>query len=149
MARFFSKIGEPRFGFVVEHDPSGVASDRDHARPADFTHRVANDTETVMIERTVVVAEPFARANVLATLGGRGAPAGVVRCAERGETVVVTFDADRSSPALIDALVAIACRFVPAATAPSDDPAVRAGIAARGLNEPELDVTRILETYLP
>ena len=99
--------------------------------------------------RTVVVPDPFVRANVLEALAGPGAPAGVTSCTAAGETIELRFDAERTSPDLIDELIAIELALVPAlAPLPADASASAAG-AARGLAEPALDRSRIIETYLP
>jgi hypothetical protein len=103
----------------------------------------------VILSRTVVVPEPLVRANVVEALSGPGAPAGEVSCSIAGATIVVTFDAGRSAPELIDALIEVASRFVPARSeVPLDRTAAIAG-AARGLAEPDLGASRIIETYLP
>lgn len=102
----------------------------------------------MIIVRTAVVTDPFARANVMEALAGRGAPAGVVSCVERGLMVVVEFDDECTSPDLIDDLIAIETAFVPGRIAVADIAATAAELASRGLNEPALDITRIIETYL-
>jgi hypothetical protein len=149
VAGAFSKVRQPRLRLVAEDDPSCIPADGDDARAADFSHRLAKPTKTVIVARTVVVPDSFVRANVLEALAGPGAPAGVTSCAVDGETIELRFDADRTSPDLIDDLIAIETTFVPAlAPAPSDASAAAAG-AARGLAEPALDRSRIIETYLP
>jgi len=103
----------------------------------------------VILRRTVTIPDPLARANVAEALAGPGAPAGVRSCTADDAGVTIAFDAAVTSPELIDALVAIETAFVAArgaAFAACDDPSA---IAARGLNEPELDATRIIENYLP
>jgi hypothetical protein len=103
----------------------------------------------VIIARTVVVPDSFVRANVLEALAGPGAPAGVTSCTAAGETIELCFDAERTPAELIDELIAIELTFVPAlAPVPADATASAAG-AARGLAEPALDRSRIIETYLP
>jgi hypothetical protein len=103
----------------------------------------------VILARTVTVPDPLARANVSAALAGPGGPAGVLDVAADGDIVTVRFDGERTAPDLIDALIAVETAFVPARVAapPGRDAAVAA--AARGLAEPELDASRIIETYLP
>jgi hypothetical protein len=103
----------------------------------------------VILARTVVVPDPFARANLLAALAGPGAPAGITSCTADGATIVVAFEAGRTAPELIDALIETELAFVPARAQPLADPAAAAAIAARGLDEPALDAARIIETYLP
>jgi len=149
VAGLFAEVRQPRLGFVGEHDPRSVSPDGDHPRPADFTHRPANPTETVILRRTITIPDPLARANVAEALAGPGAPAGVTSCTADGASVTIAFDASITSPELIDALIAIETAFVAAraaAFAAGDDPSA---IAACGLNEPELDATRIIEKYLP
>jgi len=103
----------------------------------------------VIVARTVVVPDSFARANVLEALAGPGAPAGVTSCVAAGETIELRFDAERTPPELIDDLIAIELTFIPAlAPLPGDASAAAEG-AARGLDEPALDRSRIIETYLP
>ena len=105
--------------------------------------------KTVITARTVVVTDPLARANAVTTLAGPGAPAGVTACRERGDSIELAFDDRRTGAPLIDALVAVATTFVPARVGAVADVAAATAIAARGLNEPELDTSRIIETYLP
>jgi hypothetical protein len=102
----------------------------------------------VRLARTVIVSDPLVRANVLTALVGPGAPAGILSCATDGETIEVTFESSRSAPELIDALIDIETVFVPARTTPIGDAAVAAAIAARGLDEPALDASCIIESYL-
>jgi hypothetical protein len=104
---------------------------------------------TKIVSRTVVVPDPFVRANVLEALAGPGAPAGVTSCVADGATLELRFDAERTSPNLIDDLIAIEMAFVPALAPPPDDTSAAAAGAARGLHEPALDRSRIIETYLP
>jgi hypothetical protein len=102
----------------------------------------------VQVVRTVVAADPAVRANVLAALAGPGAPAGVVACFERGDTVSVSFDDEVTPIELIDDLITIETHFVPnAETEPLDDEEA-AHLAAVGLADPELDASRILERHL-
>lgn len=103
----------------------------------------------MIIARTVAVPDPFARANVLEALTGPGSPAGVSTCIAAGESIVVTFDSERTAPELVDALIAIETVFVPQRVRTLGDPPAAAAAAARGLAEPDLDAGRIIETYLP
>jgi hypothetical protein len=103
----------------------------------------------VIVARTVVVPDPSARANVLEALAGRGAPTGVLSCTADGAIISVCFDAERTPPDLIDDLIAIETAFVPALAPASSDAGAAAAGAARGLVEPALDRSRIIETYLP
>jgi hypothetical protein len=105
--------------------------------------------KTVIIARTVVVTDPLARANAVTTLGGPGAPAGITACREHDDSIELAFDDQRTGAALIDALVAVATTFVPARAGSIDDVAAATALAARGLSEPQLDTSRIIETYLP
>ncbi len=103
----------------------------------------------MIVVRTATVLDPLARANVLASLSGPGAPAGVIACDTDGPAIRVSFDAQRTAPELIDALIEIATAYVPARAAVPADIARAAAIAATGLDEPALDASRIIETYLP
>jgi hypothetical protein len=103
----------------------------------------------VILTRTVTVIDPFARANLVAALAGPGAPAGVTSCAQDGALIVVAFEAERTSPELIDALIEIETTFVPGRAPALGDLAAAVRAAARGLDEPALDAARIIETYLP
>ncbi len=98
--------------------------------------------------RSVVLADPLARANVVEALGGAGAPAGVIDVAEEGVMITVRFDDAISAAELVDDLIAIESVFVPEPSA--EDLAIdeAAAIAAAGLGDPELDGTRVIETYL-
>ena len=148
MARLLTEVCQPRLRLVTEYDPSGIASNGDHSSAADFGHRVANAAKTVMIERTIVVTDPLARANVMEALAGSGAPAGMLRCVVADSTIELAFDGERTAPELIDAIVAIAQAFVPMRQAAIADLDVAVKLAAAGLNEPDLDRSRILESYL-
>ncbi len=99
--------------------------------------------------RTVVVSDPLARANVVEALAGPGAPVGVIGCGVDGTTIRVEYDAARTAPELIDALIAVETAYVPARAAEPADSARATLLAARGLDEPALDPTRLIETYLP
>lgn len=101
----------------------------------------------MILSRTVIVPDPFARANVLEALAGPGAPAGITACAVVGATLEIAFDAERTAAELVDALIEIGTAFVPARAAFAD-PTAAVAIAAAGLHEPALDATRIIETYL-
>jgi hypothetical protein len=103
----------------------------------------------VILARTVIVPDPFVRANVLEALAGPGAPAGITSCEADGATIELRFDSAQTAPELIDDLIAIELTFVPALAPLPGDPGAAAADAARGLNEPELDRSRIIETYLP
>jgi hypothetical protein len=103
----------------------------------------------VIIERTVTIADPLARANVHAAFSGPGCPAGVTRCDIHGDNIVVTYDDEISSAQLIDDLIVIESTFVPERSASDADADTVAAAAARGLGDPEIDASRIIETYLP
>jgi hypothetical protein len=149
MARPFAKVCQPRLRLAAENDPSCIPPNGDDARAADFTHRFAKPTKTVILARTVVVPDPFVRANVLEALAGSGAPAGVTSCTADGATIELHFDSARTAPELIDDLIAIEMAFVPALAPMLTDASAAAAVAARGLDEPALDPSRIIETYLP
>ncbi len=102
----------------------------------------------MIIVRTVVVTDPLARANVVAALTGPGGPAGL-SCTAGAQTIEVTFDSERTAPALIDALIEVESTFVPRLDAWPAGSAAAVALAARGLNEPDLDRTRLIETYVP
>jgi len=103
----------------------------------------------VIIDRTVTIADPLARANVYDAFSRPGRPVGVERCEILGDDVLVTYD-DAVTPAqLIDDVIVIESAFVPARSAPIDDIDAAAARAAAGLGDPELDASRILEKYLP
>ena len=103
----------------------------------------------MIVNRTVLLVDPLARANVVDALRGPGGPVGVTEVLEDGPSVTVRFDDAITAPELIDDLIAIESVFVPAAATARDlsieDAAAR---AAAGLGDPELDARRILETYL-
>jgi hypothetical protein len=102
----------------------------------------------VIVTRTLYIVDSLARANVFEALGGSGRPAGVIACTKDGDHIDLCFDDAVSSQQLIDDVVTIARTFAP-------EPVIRAArgervrIAAHGLAEPDLDETRLLETYLP
>lgn len=103
----------------------------------------------MILARTVTVTDPLARANVSAALAGSGGPAGTIDVAVDGVAVTVRFDDERTAPELIEALIAVELAYVPdRAAAPAGRDAAAAA-AARGLVEPDLVATRIIETYLP
>jgi hypothetical protein len=102
----------------------------------------------VIVTRTVDLTDPLARANVVDALSGPGRPAGVTDVVEDGTQVTVRFDDAISAPDLIDDLVAIESVFVPARSRAQLAMDGAAAMAAAGLADPDLDVTRILETYL-
>jgi hypothetical protein len=103
----------------------------------------------VIIDRTVTIADPLARANVYDAFSGPGRPAGVQRCEIRDNDVVVTYDDAVTAAQLIDDLIVIESAFVPARSAPITDDVTAAARASAGLGDPELDASRILEKYLP
>jgi hypothetical protein len=103
----------------------------------------------VIIERTVTIADPLARANVFGAFSGPGRPTGVTRCDIHGDDLVVTYDDDISSAQLIDDLIVIESTFVPERSATDADADAIAAGAARGLGDPQIDASRIIETYLP
>lgn len=95
-----------------------------------------------------MLVDPLARANVVEALHGPGGPAGVLAVDIDGVTLTVRFD-DAITPAeLVDDLVAIESVFVPAHAARDLGVEEAAAIAAAGLGDPDLDPTRVLETYL-
>jgi hypothetical protein len=102
----------------------------------------------VIVTRTVNLADPLARANVVEALRGPGAPVGVMAVDEDGPAVTVRFDDAVTAADLIDDLVAIESVFVPDRTERELDLDRAAAIAAAGLGDPELDATRVLEAYL-
>ncbi|HEY4440800.1 MAG TPA: hypothetical protein VGN14_10100 [Candidatus Elarobacter sp.] len=102
----------------------------------------------MIVNRTVVLADPLARANVVEALRGAGAPVGVTEVVEDGAALVVRFDDAITAPELIDDLIAIESIFVPAQIEGSLSFEAGAVRAAAGLGDPELDAGRILETYL-
>lgn len=102
----------------------------------------------MIVTRTVSLADPLARANVADALRGPGGPVGVIDVAEDGPVVTVRFDDAVTAPDLIDDLVAIESVFVPARSPRDIAVDEAAAIAAAGLGDPELDASRIIETYL-
>jgi hypothetical protein len=102
----------------------------------------------VIVTRTVNLADPLARANVVDALSGPGGPVGVLAVAVDGPAVSVRFDDTVTASELIDDLVAIESVFVPAQTSRELAIEEAAAIAAAGLGDPELDATRIIETHL-
>ena len=102
----------------------------------------------MIVSRTVRLADPLARANVVEALGGTGAPAGVLEVAERGDAVTVRFDDGVTAAELIDDLLAIESIFVPAKDEGALGDEQAAAIAAAGLGDPQLDASRILERRL-
>jgi hypothetical protein len=102
----------------------------------------------VIVIKTVHLADPLARANVVDALSGNGAPRGVLDVVDDGASVTVRFESDVTPADLIDDLVAIESVFVPA-RAPGDPTLeAAAAIAAAGLADPELDADRIIETQI-
>ncbi|MBV8298994.1 MAG: hypothetical protein JO083_05580 [Candidatus Eremiobacteraeota bacterium] len=102
----------------------------------------------MIVSRTVELADPLARANVIDALCGPGAPAGVTEVAESGTAVTVRFDDAVSAAELVDDLIAIESLFVPAKFMRDLAVDEAAAIAAAGLGDPELNATRVIETYL-
>ncbi|HEY0613389.1 MAG TPA: hypothetical protein VGC96_02065 [Candidatus Elarobacter sp.] len=102
----------------------------------------------MIVTRTVSLTDPLARANVIDALRGPGGPVGVIDVGEEGSTVTVRFDDAVTESDLIDDLVAIESVFVPARSRADVALEEAAAIAAAGLGDPELNATRILETYL-
>lgn len=102
----------------------------------------------MIVTRTVSLADPLARANVADALSGPGGPVGVVELAEDDGSLTVRFDDAVTAPEIIDDLIAIESVFVPAR---DEEPLAlgdAAAIAAAGLGDPELDASRIIETYV-
>jgi hypothetical protein len=102
----------------------------------------------VIVTRNVFVADALARASVFEALGGPGRPAGMIACTQTGERIDIRFDDAVTAETLIEDLITVARRFVPAPVLRAPR-AERVRIAARGLSEPDLDESRVLETYLP
>jgi hypothetical protein len=102
----------------------------------------------VIVTRTVNLADPLARANVVEALRGPGGPVGVVTVDEDGPAVTVQFDDAVTAAEMIDDLVAIESVFVPDRTTRELELDEAAAIAAAGLGDPELDGTRAIEPYL-
>jgi hypothetical protein len=101
----------------------------------------------VIVVRTVVNPDPAARRNLVAAMTGPGAPVGVRACVERDDLVSVTFDDAVTRAELIDDLITIETHFVAGDGAGLDDDEA-ARLAGVGLDEPDLDASRILERYL-
>jgi hypothetical protein len=102
----------------------------------------------VIVTRTIFLADPLARANVVEALGGPGGPVGVIEAIDEAGRVTVRFDDAVTDPELIDDLVAIESVFVPARITSELTGEEAAAIAAAGLGDPELDATRAIERYL-
>ena len=102
----------------------------------------------MIVTRTVNLADPLARANVVEALRGPGGPVGVMTVDEDGPAITVRFDDAVTAPDLIDDLVAIESVFVPDRTERELELDEAAAIAAAGLGDPELDAARVLEGYL-
>jgi hypothetical protein len=102
----------------------------------------------VIVTRTVTLVCPLARANVIEALRGPGGPVGVLDVVEDGPALTIRFDDAVSAPDLIDDLIAIESLLVPARSERELSLDAVAAIAAAGLGDPELDATRVIETYL-
>lgn len=102
----------------------------------------------MIITRTVSLADPLARANVVEALRGPGGPVRVLDVGEDGADVTVRFDDAVTAAELIDDLVAIESVFVPARSPVDLALEEAAAIAAAGLGDPELNASRIIETHL-
>ena len=102
----------------------------------------------MIVTRSVTLTDPLARANVAEALRGPGGPVGVLDVAESGPTLTVRFDDAVTVSELIDDLVAIESVLVPARAEGDFALDEAAAIAAAGLGDPQLDATRIIETYL-
>ncbi len=102
----------------------------------------------MIVTRTVDLADPLARANVVDALRGPGAPVGVLDLAEHGSALTVRFDDAVTAADLIDDLIAIESILVPARSERDLSNDEAAAIAAAGLGDPDLDGTRVLESYL-
>ena len=102
----------------------------------------------MIVTRTVNLADPLARANVVDALRGPGGPVGVMAVDEDGPAVTVRFDDAVTAADLIDDLVAIESVFVPARTERELVLDEAAAIAAAGLGDPELNASRVIETYV-
>jgi hypothetical protein len=147
VALTFAQRREARLGFIVRDDPGGVAADGNHPGAAESVVAHANVGQ-VIVSRTVLLVDPLARANVVDALAGPGGPVGVLEVVEDGPAVMVRFDDAITASELVDDLVAIESIFVPARSVRQlavDDAAAR---AAAGLGDPELNASRIIETYL-
>ncbi|HYZ16716.1 MAG TPA: hypothetical protein VE591_09955 [Candidatus Acidoferrum sp.] len=102
----------------------------------------------MIVSRTVSLADPLARANVIEALSGPGGPAGVLDVSDDDGSVVVRFDDAITSAELIDDLIAIESLFIPAKVERPLEIREAAAIAAAGLGDPELDAGRVIEAYL-
>ena len=135
--------GQDRFALVLAHHPGGVAPDRDRAArrtlPRSRERRGERDVSRTVRRR------PAARANLLDALGG---PAPGRRARGRGRRpLTVRFDDEVTAADLVDDLITIESVFVPGPprAEPRDEAAATASV---GLADPELDGSRIIETYL-
>ena len=102
----------------------------------------------MIVIRTVDLADPLARANVIDALRGPGGPVGVLDLTEDGPAITVRFDDTVTAADLIDDLIAIESILVPARSTRDMHLDEAAAIAAAGLGDPELDASRVLETHL-
>jgi hypothetical protein len=105
-----------------------------------------------VIALAVTPRPPEAFPALLEALGGAGRPAGVLTAERVGAELVVEWDPSLSPAALVMAVLDTELRrFAGTRVARSLAPlphAVVAAVAAGGLGAPEIDPTRILETYL-
>ena len=102
----------------------------------------------MIVTRTIFIVDSAARASVFEALGGPGRPAGMIAVTQDAERVDVCFNDAVTPASLIEDLIDVARDFVPAPDLHLDR-AERVRIAARGLGEPSLDESRVLETYVP
>jgi hypothetical protein len=102
----------------------------------------------VIVTRTVFIVDSLARASVFEALGGPGRPAGMIAVTQDGDRVDICFNDAVTPASLVEDLIDVAREFVPAPVLRVDR-AERVRIAAWGLGEPDLDESRVLETYLP
>jgi len=84
-------------------------------------------------------------------LTGPGGPAGILSAEIDGSCLLVSYDAARTPPALISAVIAAEVASSPgmhgAGELPRDDAAL-ATFCSRVLQEPDLDTSRLIETYI-
>jgi hypothetical protein len=108
--------------------------------------------ETAIIALAVYPAPVQALPALLEAFGGAGRPSGVLECSSHGQGVVIEWDPQRCSAAVVSALVDVELRrFGGARTAELLSPlpeTIVARIAAEGLGAPQLTPDRLLETLL-